>query len=98
MFQIESFQKSELVGLLMAIPMTIAAVALYRNIVSKYMTVFLIALLFALGASVFTIAEDIVFPLFFNYLEHICYALIGLMLALGCYLSARTDNISQENS
>jgi len=34
-------------------------------------------------AYIFTLVEGVLFLTFFNFLEHVCYALSGLMFALG---------------
>ena len=46
-------------------------------------------------AQVFTVAEDIAWAPVFNVLEHVCYALSGLLFAAGCWLLARRREEAQ---
>lgn len=97
MAQSINIQQSELMGLLVAIPMIIAILLLCRRVLSRYNIMILVSALFAFFSSLFTVLEDITPGNFFNLMEHGCYSLTGISLGLGCYLMAinkRKANLS----
>lgn len=89
-------QQSELMGLLIAIPMMIAILLLCKKVLSGTNVMILVSALFSFFAAFFTVLEGIVFENLFNLMEHACYAFTGISLGLGCYLISAKDktNIS----
>ena len=79
-----SFENSEIISLISAVPLYIVIIALHRRIIAQHTRVFLYAVTAALGAMLFTILEHIVWFNFFNTLEHLCYGITGIFLAVGC--------------
>ncbi|MCK5879310.1 MAG: hypothetical protein KAH24_06000 [Holophagae bacterium] len=53
----------------------------YRRPFFPYLYAGFLALL--LG-SVFTVTEGFIFPVFFNLVEHVCYAAGGIFFLIGC--------------
>ena len=78
------FQESELVCLALAVPLSVPVFFLARAIRAP-LDLLMGAVASALAAAVFTVVEDIAFAEFFNLLEHICYALAGLLAAAGAW-------------
>lgn len=91
------FQESELVCLALAIPLCVPVFLLARS--TKAPLRFLLAsAAFALGAAVFTVAEHVVLGEVFNLLEHLGYALAGLLAAAGCWRLARWSRKAEGDS
>jgi hypothetical protein len=83
------FQESELIALIVAIPLFGAILTLCLKVFSWFTAAILASTIFAMGAVIFTVVEDITLAPVFNWLEHICYAFAGLFLGAGCYAASR---------
>lgn len=91
------FQESELVCLALAIPLTIPIVLLTRDVRLPGVRLLVAAAVAALGATTFTVIEDAFWHQVFNTLEHTCYALAGVLAALGCwYLAIWSRRVDEE--
>ncbi|MBI1375269.1 MAG: hypothetical protein GC159_21330 [Phycisphaera sp.] len=85
------FQESEIICLIVAVPLSVATLVMCRRTDAPYARVVLLAVVFALGAATFTVLEDVIWGPVFNALEHVCYALTGLSLAWGCWLAVGVE-------
>ena len=47
-------------------------------------------------AGIFTVVEDLVFPVLFNILEHVLYMLSSFMLLLWCWMTFRRNKGGEE--
>ncbi|HEX2958960.1 MAG TPA: hypothetical protein VHO70_19150 [Chitinispirillaceae bacterium] len=94
MTQSVTIQQSELMGLLVAIPMIIAILLLCRRVLSRYNVMILASALFAFLSSLFTVLEGLTPGNLFNLMEHACYGFTGISFGLGCYLMAVKDKIN----
>jgi high-affinity Fe2+/Pb2+ permease len=89
------FQQSEIVCLALAIPLSIPI--LYLGKVARApMRLLIGAVVSALGAATFTVVEDIGWGDFFNLLEHVSYALTGVLLGVGCWRLALWSRREEE--
>jgi len=51
-----------------------------------------------LASWVLTVLEGLVFPVFFNELEHFCHALSGLLILVACWTWARGGATPEEDA
>ncbi|NQU42471.1 hypothetical protein HQ520_04245 [bacterium] len=79
------FEQSEIVCLVLALIFLAPLVLLFRTVRAPHVRVLFLAMLFAVGATIFTVAENLYLPSVFNLLEHICYALSSATFAIGCW-------------
>ena len=84
-----TFQESEIVSLIVAVAFVVS-LAFLRNVIRLPRIPLIYAAIFSLmGGHLFTVAEDVIWPDLFNILEHVCYALSGVLFAVGCWQLAR---------
>lgn len=79
------FQESEVVCLVLALVFAVAIVVLRRAERLPDLPLIYGAAGFMIAATGFTVLEGVLWYGFFNLLEHVCYALAGVFLALGCW-------------
>ncbi|HUT02192.1 MAG TPA: hypothetical protein VM031_07045 [Phycisphaerae bacterium] len=89
------FQETEIVTLVVAVAFLLSVAFLHKVIRLPRLPLLLYAAIFTLmGGHLFTVVEGL-FPLegfwygFFNVLEHSCYAVSGILFAVGCWALAR---------
>ena len=79
------FQESEVVCLVLALVFAVALVVLRRAERLPDLPLLYGAAGFMIAATIFTVLEGALWYSVFNILEHVCYALAGVFLALGCW-------------
>ena len=79
------FQESEVVCLVSALVFAVAFLVLRRVERLPDLPLIYGAAGFMIAATVFTVLEGAFWYGVFNVLEHVCYALAGVFLALGCW-------------
>lgn len=83
-------QESEIVNLLVAFFALVIVEVVFRRRRLSELSFFYTGFFSLVGAFVFTVLEGVFWGVFFNGLEHLCYAAAGLSFAVGCYrLSSR---------
>ncbi len=78
------FQESEVVNLVLALLITGLFVFFSRGYRRPRFPFLYAGFFCMLLTYVFTVAEGLIFPVFFNLLEHFCYALSGILFLAGC--------------
>lgn len=92
-----NFEQSELIGLIVAVPLLIAMLTFYRRINARYSAAICASAVFAFGAVLFTVMESITMEFLFNWLEHFCYAAASISLAIGAILASLLDKSLQRD-
>ncbi len=87
------FQESEIVSLAVAIAFTGSVAFLHRVIRLPRLPILYAAIFTLMGGHLFTVVEGFWVPgtfgyELFNVSEHVCYALSGVLLAVGCWALA----------
>lgn len=90
-----TFQESEVVNLVVWAALLASMAFLQRQIRLPRMPLIYAAIFTLMAGHLFTVIEDIAFFGLFNVLEHVCYALSGLLFAAGCWLLARRREEAQ---
>jgi len=83
------FQESEIASLAVAVAFIASAVFLHRVIRLPRLPILYAAIFTLMGGHLFTVVEGFWEPgtfayELFNVAEHVCYALSGVLLAVGC--------------
>ena len=77
------FQESELINLVLAV-FAVSIVSTFFLRRNRQYRFFYLGFALIVSALVFTVAEGIAYHHVFNLLEHLCYALAGLVFLLAC--------------
>lgn len=97
MDQVAMFQENEVISCILTVGVVLFVLVNYHAVVRIPRSNFLLlSLLFFLLSNLFTILEGFWLEDFFNALEHICYAVYLLLLAIWCKLIYRrggSDNV-----
>ena len=91
------FQQSEVVCLFLAVAFAIPAAILLRMVSVPRSRWFFAAVFFAIGASFFTVLEDVALPNMLNLLEHLSYAASAVFFAGGCWFLAKDLALKDES-
>ena len=83
------FQDSEVVCLILTIIFALSMAILYRAERLPRLPLIYWAVALVVAAILFTVAEGLLWYSLFNALEHVCYALAGVLFAVACWRLAR---------
>ena len=89
------FQENEIVMLFMAFTTSIILMFIIWKKDIPDLRLFHVGFLFMVCAYIFTVVEGIFWNEFFNNLEHLSYALAGLIFAGGCFSLMRHSKKSE---
>jgi len=80
-----TFQESEIVSLIVAAAFVLSIAFLHRVIRLPRLPLIYAAIFILMGGHLFTVLEGVGWYAFFDILEHVCYALSGVLFAAGCW-------------
>lgn len=91
-------QDSELVNLVMGFVSVLIMIQIFRKSRLPEFNLVYLGFFAIIFAYIFTVVEGIIWKDFFNFLEHLSYAVAGLVFALGSFSIYRLSKIGKDKS
>jgi len=89
------FQENEVINLILALISILMFAFIFKKMGLPRLRLLYIGFIFILCGYLFTVIEGVIWLEFFNLLEHLCYAISGILFAAGCLSIIRHSTSEQ---
>ncbi|MCJ7616190.1 MAG: hypothetical protein MUO43_06595 [Desulfobacterales bacterium] len=89
------FQESEIINIILALISILMFAFVFKKMGLPKLPLLYIGFIFMLCGYLFTVIEGVIWYKFFNLLEHLCYAVSGILFAAGCFSIIRHSTSEQ---